>query len=34
MALDIASLLIGVGMGVFAVICVRAVDLILAKRGL
>jgi hypothetical protein len=31
MALDIASLLIGIGMGMFAVVCVRAVDAILAR---
>jgi len=31
MALDIASLLLGVGIGLFAIVCVRAVDAILAK---
>jgi hypothetical protein len=31
MALDIASLLLGVGIGLFAIVCVRAVDAILAR---
>jgi hypothetical protein len=31
MALDIISLLIGIGMGVFAVVCVRAVDAIFKR---
>jgi hypothetical protein len=31
MALDIASLLLGVGIGLFAIVCVRVIDLILAK---
>ena len=34
MALDIASLLLGVGIGLFAIVCVRVIDFILAKRGL
>jgi hypothetical protein len=31
MALDIASLLLGVGIGLLAIVCVRVIDLILAK---
>ena len=31
MTFDVISLLIGIGMGVFAVVCVRAVDAILAR---
>jgi len=31
MTFDVISLLIGIGMGVFAVVCVRVVDFILAK---
>jgi hypothetical protein len=31
MTFDVTSLLIGIGMGVVAVVCVRAVDFILAK---
>jgi hypothetical protein len=29
--IDIESLLIGIGMGVLAIVCVRAIDAILAK---
>jgi hypothetical protein len=31
MALDVASLLIGVGIGLFAIVCVRAVDAIFKR---
>jgi hypothetical protein len=31
MALDIISLLIGVGVGLFAIVCVRAVDAIFKR---
>jgi len=31
MTFDVTSLLIGIGMGVVAVVCVRVVDFILAK---
>ena len=31
MALDVASLLLGIGIGLFAIVCVRAVDVVIAK---
>ena len=31
MTFDVTSLLVGIGMGVVAVVCVRAVDAILAR---
>ena len=36
MALDVTSLLIGIGIGIglFAIVCVRVVDVILVKRGI